>query len=299
MRLGIVGGGPAGMAAAIWARRLGLEPILFERTDRLGGQLHQITLAIPDLPGYPQMPAQDYLARMAEHVALLSVPTELSANVVGFDSEHGRLWCQDGREFSVDRLMYAPGLKTRELNIPGHRYITRASVSDLLRGPVGRALVVGGGDRALEAALRLVDGGWKVHLAHRRRTFRARPDFRQRVAASAVVLYLGYQVVRIISRPGIGLDATLVNAGGQTAHWIGDQVVVRIGMEPDVVPGLAGIPVNGDTLPKLLPTGAWAIGDAVTPSSYRSLLEAMASAMRAVKAMASGFRWEGEHPLGG
>jgi len=83
-RLYIVGAGPAGISAAIWAKRLGWDPIILERTRCLGGQLNEFTLPIVDLPGQPDVLATELAHALDEQLQRLGVGIEYGCQVVGF-----------------------------------------------------------------------------------------------------------------------------------------------------------------------------------------------------------------------
>ncbi|MDA8193792.1 MAG: FAD-dependent oxidoreductase [Thermaerobacter sp.] len=287
MRIAIAGGGPAGMAAAVWVRRLGHEPVLYEREARLGGQLHSITLPIPDLPGFASISAQTLLARLQDQLTALQVPVRLEHPIVAFDARAKEIADAAGRTFPADVLIYGPGLKTRKLGIAGEETFQERSVSDLLLvKPAQPVLVVGGGDRAAEAVVRLRQAGVAVDLVHRRHVFRARPGYYRQVLESGARLHLDSEVQEISPAPE-GYQVRIRKVDGSSWLWTGDSVLVRIGMEPDGVAGLTGPGGGWDVLPERLPTGAWGVGDAVTPVPFRSLVEAYASAMRVVKRLTS------------
>lgn len=282
MQLAIVGGGPAGIAAAIWARRLGHNATIYERDDRLGGQLHQITLPIPDIPGMQDVSATALLRALHEQLSHLKADVRTNHPIVAFDAGRGIITDGHGRQFNADHLIYAPGLKTRRLRVPGSQWVTTRSVSELVgKSRPASALVVGGGDRAAEAAVRLQRAGIKVTLVHRRHAFRARKEFQQQLAASGVELLMGCKVSRIEPDSDNGLTVYVECGAGQLSQWIGTVVVVRIGMEPDNIRTL--VDAEGETLPIHPGTKIWTVGDAATAVPYRSVVEAYASAMRAVK----------------
>lgn len=276
MRVGIVGGGPAGISAAIWARRLGLSPILLERHGELGGQLHQISLPISDIPGQIDLPASTLLTQLTHHLSMFQIPLQLNARVVAY--KEGMLHLEDGDTVAVDRVIYAPGLRDRRLKIPGDEWISARGTGELLARPShGPVLVVGGGDRALEAACRLAEAGILVTLVHRHYEFRARPEFSDRLGRTPARILWDTTLHRI-QREDQGSRVIVRKSGNPTDIGVFSEILVRIGMEPDLEPGVAPNHQDGDSRAIL-------VGDAATTSPYRSLVEAYASGMRAAKSL--------------
>lgn len=281
MRIAVIGGGPAGIAAAIWAKRLGLSPVLYERDKHIGGQLHQISLPIVDLPGEPGITAQTVVQNLHSHLHQIKIPVELNVRVVGMEGH--RMLTADEGVIVADKVIYAPGLKDRVLAVPGSECISHLSTGEILRQRLSPILIVGGGDRALEAACRLAEAKIGVSLVHWRATFSARPEFQDRLKALPVQVMLGAQVVAL-KAVAEGCQAEIVTDSGQRNYVTANRVMVRIGMEPDLEPGLL-VGLHGDIANSQPGEDLMVIGDAVTPAPYRSLVEAYASGMRAAKSL--------------
>lgn len=278
--IGIVGAGPAGVAAAIWARRLGVDAYIVERTYAVGGQLTQYSLPIVDLPGFPPAPASQLLARFRDDLTRLSVPVHYGARARRWVD--GRIVCQDGREFPADHVMYAPGLRVRHLGVAGEDLAFGGSAGDLAaRAARQRILVVGSGDRGVEAALRLWEKGHEVFVASRSPVPSARGPYRRALQDSGVVVLGNTEVNRIMRADG-GVAASL---SGPVLHWTGTAILIRIGMEPDVAPDLAA--VRHDLAYSRHPD-VTVMGDAALESWQRSLVTAQASAMQSVKRLVMG-----------
>lgn len=275
MRIGIIGGGPAGIAAAIWTKRLGLSPELFERTQRLGGQLHHISLPVSDIPGQIEVSAESLVMQLTRHLDAFSIPVRFNAQVVKV--EEGFISCEDGSVAAVDRVLYAPGLRDRRLKIPGEAELLQPGTGALLANPPrGDVLVVGGGDRALEAACRLAEAGITVTLVHRHHQFRARMEFQERLAKTAAhILYDA--TLQSIVKESEGSRVVIRQHGEAMASRRFATVLIRIGMEPDLEPG-----VSSEDSRVIL------VGDAATSAPYRSVVEAYASGMRAAKSLVLG-----------
>ncbi|MCY0880787.1 MAG: FAD-dependent oxidoreductase [Firmicutes bacterium] len=277
----IIGGGPAGIAAAIWCKRLGWEPVLYEKAA-LGGQLLQMQLPLVDWPGNYGFSARQLLCQWTAHLQKMEIAVQI-AEVVAYQAERERIVLGSGEEVDAQAVIYAPGLRPRRLAVDGAQWVRDQSTSDLVQdGTVHRVLIIGGGDRAVEAALRLSAQGKQVIVVQRSAVLRARQAWQEDLAHSAAQVYRSAQVRRIILQNDGSYRVRIEQPGGVFFDVQADCVLVRIGMEPDAHPGLyAGHPT--DILPAQLPGGIAVIGDASTPACYRSLVQAVASGMRAAK----------------
>lgn len=275
-RIAIVGGGPAGIAGAIWARRLDLDPIVFERDAELGGQLRQMTLPIPDLPGLPDISGRALAMRLAQHLAALGIPVVRGAEAVGYAERWLRL-AGGGRE-RVDVVVLAPGLRPRTLAVPGAESVPAVSASVLISAPPpGRVLVVGGGDRGAEAASRLAEAGIATRIVHRGRRLSARPAFQTRLRASGAEVWLESSVEEI--RPHRdGFQVRLRRGDGVEVAEV-SRILIRIGMESAVSP-------EWERVQTAAPQRVRIVGDAAQPAPYRSVVTAFGSAMVALKGIA-------------
>jgi thioredoxin reductase len=245
----------------------------------LGGQLHDYSLPVMDLPGFigdaPQL-----VATLTRQLDQWQVPVWLECHAESYDVQARRLTVSGGRSLACDWVIYAPGLRARQLVCPGAELIRDASVSTLIhQGPWPRpVLVVGGGDRALEAGLRLRRAGVSVTVLHRGEQLVAQRRFRTEAQSAGIALVANAQIERVQlehdgyrvtwSRRGVRQDAVFA------------RILVRIGMEPNVREPWARIQ-EGIAVPRM--PRLTVIGDAALPVWERSLVSAYASAMRALK----------------
>lgn len=273
----IVGAGPAGLAAAIWALRLGWDSVIVERATVAGGQLRTYSLPVVDLPGFGPAPASALIEQLVQQVNNLGVPIYWNSPAEHWDG--AVLRCQDGLAIRADWLFFAPGLRPRRLAITGEELVYPGSVSELAQGSrPQRILVVGGGDRAVEGALRLAAARHDVTLLVRSEALKARQSYQASLQRSAVRVLARTRLVKLM-RDDNKIRAALAT-GEQVGEWIGDNVIVRIGMEPDAGP--YWVRVADDRAEAALPRMT-VIGDAAHQPWERSLVTAFSSAMRAVK----------------
>lgn len=277
-RVVVAGAGPAGLAAALWAHRLGLEAVVVERAAAVGGQLHSYSLPIVDLPGFGPASADQLMQHLADELDSRHVPVYCGRSAINWDG--AQLFCADGTMLPADWLFYAPGLSARTLGVAGEQWVSSVSFSQLIdASPAQRILIVGAGDRAVEGALRLDNAGHQVTLLARSKTLRARSSYQDQLRQSGVAVLKETEPASI-ERHGDDLRVCLKGAGAPAPWWEGATVLVRIGMQPEVVPALAL--VNGD-LAYARQLNMTVIGDAALMPWERSLVTAFASAMRAVK----------------
>jgi len=183
----IVGGGPAGLTAGIYAKRAALDTVLIEKGVP-GGQV-AVTPAVENYPGFPDIGGFDLCEKFLEHAKgydLEILQTEAEKVEPGTDGHTVRL--DDGTVLQAHAVILATGGTARTLNVPGeHEYfgqgVSYCATCDgfFFRDQV--VTVVGGGDTALEDALYLSKIAQKVYLVHRRDAFRGSKILQDQVHA--------------------------------------------------------------------------------------------------------------------
>ncbi|MBR4036867.1 MAG: thioredoxin-disulfide reductase [Oscillospiraceae bacterium] len=174
--IAIIGAGPAGLAAAIYGQRAGLNTITFEANVH-GGQI----INTPEVENYPAMgkvSGVEYAMGIYDQAVGFGATIEYKAVVdVELEGEVKTLKCNDGSEYQAKTVIIATGVVRRKLEIPGEDRFLGAGVSycatcDGLFFKDKTATVVGGGNTALEDAVYLAGICEKVYLIHRRDEFR-------------------------------------------------------------------------------------------------------------------------------
>lgn len=172
----IVGAGPAGLTAGIYAARADLKTLLIERYGA-GGQILN-TYEVDNFPGFPGVTGAELGDKMSEHLDKFDV-TRLMTEVSSIDFAEGanKVNTDDGT-FTAKAVILATGNSPRKLGIPGEAELTGAGVSYCATcdGAFFRkrtVAVIGGGDVAVEDAIFLSRGCEKVYLVHRRDELRA------------------------------------------------------------------------------------------------------------------------------
>ena len=188
----ILGGGPAGLAAGLYAGRARMDVVLFEKAMP-GGQI-LITDRIENFPGFPEgVSGPDlagWMAKQAENFGLKTVIAE--AKAVALKKEAGGYFAvklEDASEVKALSLIAATGAGWNRLGIPGEAELIGRGVSYCATcdGPLFRnkeVVVVGGGDTALEDGLFLTKFAKKVTIVHRRDRLRATKILQERAGAN-------------------------------------------------------------------------------------------------------------------
>ena len=185
-KLVIVGSGPAGYTAAIYAARAMLDPILIQGIQP-GGQL-TITTDVENYPGFADVIQGPWLMeqmqKQAAHVGTQIVTDHV--NKVELARRPFRLECDSGDVYLADALILATGAQARWLDLPSEQKFRGYGVSAcatcdgfFYRGK--EVLVIGGGNTAVEEALFLTNFASKVTVVHRRDSFRAERILQERL----------------------------------------------------------------------------------------------------------------------
>ena len=185
-KLIIIGSGPAGYTAAIYAARAMLDPILIQGIEP-GGQL-TVTTDVENYPGFADVIQGPWLmeqmAKQAAHVGTRLITDHVTK--VDLSRRPFRLECDSGDLYFADALVLATGAQARWLDLPAERKFRGHGVSAcatcdgfFYRGK--EVLVIGGGNTAVEEALFLTNFATKVTLVHRRGRLRAERILQERL----------------------------------------------------------------------------------------------------------------------
>jgi len=232
----VVGGGPAGLTAALYAARYMLSVIVV--TEKIGGQMAEAGW-IENYPGIPRIMGPELARRFEEHVRKYNVPIVMDRVVdIVRDGESFVVKTASGVELRGRTIILALGVKKRRLGVPGELEFAGRGVSycapcdaPLFRGK--RVAVVGGGDSAASAALLLAEYADKVYIVHRRDQLRAQPLYRKLLSENPRIEVLYNRIVKRIDGDKVVKKIILENrVNGQTEELNVDGVFIEIGAEP-------------------------------------------------------------------
>ena len=234
----ILGSGPAGLTAALYAARANLTPLVLKGVDA-GGQL-MLTTEVENFPGFPDaILGPELMERMEKQAARFEAELlHQEATRVDLSSRPFSVWSGD-EEWRAKTLVIATGAKAKMLGLDSERRLLGHGVSTcatcdgfFFRGQ--ELLVVGGGDSALEEALFLTRFATKVTLVHRRDQLRASKIMQDRAFAHPKIEFLWDSVVDEVLGDGqvAGARVTNVKTTETTDVAVGG-VFVAIGHTPN------------------------------------------------------------------
>jgi thioredoxin reductase (NADPH) len=284
----VIGGGPAGYTAALYAARANLKPLVIEGFQ-WGGQL-MITSDVENYPGYadgvlgPEMMAD--FRRQAARFGADFLTDDVTR--VDFSEQPFRVWVGDD-EYRAASVIVATGATARQLGLESERQLQGRGVSycavcDAAFWRDAEVVVVGGGDSAMEEALFLTKFARRVAIVHRRDEFRASRIMTDRARANEKIELVTNAVVEDVlgdgKLEGVVLRSTLT---GDTWERKADALFVAIGHDPTTSLFLdqldhdaAGYLVTkpGSTATNI--PGVFAVGD-VVDHTYRQAVTAAGS----------------------
>jgi thioredoxin reductase (NADPH) len=191
----IVGGGPAGLAAALYTARMDLKTVVLDRGP-LGGQLLNTEL-VEDYPGFESVLGADLATKMGDHARKFGVEIRDFEPVKEIDVEGTTkvVRLESGEELRAPAVIMAAGGLPRYLKVPGEkeywgRGVSYCAVCDGAFFKGQELAVVGGGDAAVEEGDFLTRYASKVHILHRRSELRAQPILVDRARANAKIEFI-------------------------------------------------------------------------------------------------------------
>ncbi len=240
-KLVIIGSGPAGYTAGIYASRANLNPLLFAGIQP-GGQL-MITTDVENYPGFPEgiqgPELMELFRQQAERFGTRIVYKTITQ--VDFTSRPFRVWSDSGKEYQAHAVIIATGASAKWLGLESEQRLQGRGVSAcatcdgfFFRGK--KVIVVGGGDTAMEEALYLTNHCERVYVVHRRDELRASKIMQERAFRNPKIEFIWSTVVKDIYDPELGkvVGVRLHNLKtGEEYDFPIDGVFIAIGHTPN------------------------------------------------------------------
>ena len=234
----IIGGGPAGLTAGLYAGRSRLDTLLIEKMA-VGGRI-LTSETIENYPGFPGgILTAELMSRMESQVKELGVEF-ISDEVLNLDCINKTVEISAGL-YQARSIIIACGAKPRKLNVPGEEKYTGRGVSycgtcDAPFFKEKKVVIVGGGNTVAEEAMYLSRFASSVSVIHRRQDLRASPILQERMRQNKKINFiLGSIVTRISGIERVSAVTIKDLESGKESEFICDGVFIYIGYEPETV----------------------------------------------------------------
>jgi len=290
----VIGGGPAGMSAAMWFADLGMSVCIIEKEAELGGLMLSIFAPVTNYPGVRTENGREMRDLFAAQLSQ-DIEIKFSADVRSINTDENFVECSD-ENIGFGALIYAAGVRRRML--PAVKDFTGSGVlisgSGEKRTVEGqRVVIVGGGDAALENAMILGEYAKTVIVVHRGGEFSARTKFVEKAASLPNVTFLmRHEIVRLNGSAKLGSVTAKSRVDNAEKIIETDRILVRIGTEPnsELLQGIVELDAAGFIKTDI--TGAtnikniYAAGDVANPTSP-TIISSAGTAAAAAKAIFS------------
>jgi thioredoxin reductase (NADPH) len=235
----IIGGGVAGMSAALWCEELQLSALLLEKENEFGGQLLRVYNPIENHLGVNAENGKHLRDIFLEQIEKRKFTRLLQTEVAEVDVENKKIILQTADEFSAQAIIIATGVRRRKLNVENEDFYKGKGIIESGKNEQNTVkgksvLIVGGGDAAIENSLILSETAEKVYVAHRRNEFRAREEFLEQARNNPKIEFLPDTIVRkIIGKQKIEAVEIKNTKTGKTTKLKVENLLIRIGVEPN------------------------------------------------------------------
>jgi thioredoxin reductase (NADPH) len=245
----IIGGGPAGLSAGIYAVRSGLRTVVVER-EALGGQV-ATTPIVENYPGFTSVGGKTLVDIMVSH-ALQYVQIFQGEAVVDVEAGNPITVLTSRRKFLTKSVLLSTGAIHRHLDVPGETRLSGRGVSycSTCDGPLfkgKKVVMVGGGNSAVTEALHLFHMGVDVTLIHRRDKLRAQDFLAKQLADNNIPVLWDTEIKEIDGEHRVEEIQIVNSKSGETSRFKTDGVFVAIGYTPAVeLAEMMGLEINED-----------------------------------------------------
>jgi thioredoxin reductase (NADPH) len=235
----IIGAGPAGLSTAFWCDELGLDTLMLEQSEQVGGQLHRVYNPIKNYLGLKARNGADLLEYFAADVDSAEFDLWTQTSISSVDLKAKRIAVASGEQLQSIAIVIATGVRPSELGVPGEKeFVGKGMIES---GARDRELVaghdvcvVGGGDAAVENALLLAEVCPTVTLVHRGKKLRARREFVEQLQAKhCITVFTESVLTRIIGDERVEAVEIQRKQGLKPFQLAVRGVLIRIGVEPN------------------------------------------------------------------
>ena len=235
----IIGAGPAGLSTAFWCDELGLDALVLEQAEQIGGQLHRVYNPIENYLGVKARNGEELLELFTQDVDAAEFDLWTQVSIASVDLKAKRVSLASGENLQSIAIVIATGVRPRELGVPGEKEFAGKGIIE--SGARDRELfagkdvcVVGGGDAAVENALLLAEICPTVTLVHRGKKLRARPEFTERLQSNhCITVFTESVLTRIMGNEDVEAVEIHRKQGLKPFQLAVRGVLIRIGVEPN------------------------------------------------------------------
>lgn len=294
----IIGAGPAGLSAARWCDELGLDTLVLEQNEEVGGQLLSVHNPIDNHLGIQAVNGRELRDRFVELTKDCDFDLWTNVEIETVNVKSKKVKLRSGEELQSIALIIATGTRRRKLGIPGEeafngRGLIESATRDRQHFTGKDVCVIGGGDAAAENALLLGEVCSTVTLVHRDRQLHARREFTEQLHTHHCITVFNESVVRrIIGNEHVEAVEIERSQAIKPFQMAVQGVLVRIGFEPNremfrdhlETNDRGYVVVNGEQETSV--TNVFAIGDVANPLSP-TISSAVGAGATAAKVIAS------------